>query len=447
MFVSVRFIKVQFKPEKNNQSLDKENSALPPSEIIAIIASFFDRESFFNARLVCRMFEQSLQWQLQQLLKIKQIALGSDGLLLLHNNGIVSFCQPSQDLKEPLNAIRIVGLPVITQIAANEKHFFYLDINGQVWFSGELFKLNPNNVTPNLKPMPLTDMTPICQMAVGLRHALFLGKDGTVFSFGFNKHYELGLGDNYPRKKPTKIKNLDDVIQVAATQHLSFFLKNDRSVWRCGLEKVSISRTIKHPLQFQGITDIRKIFAGPSNSFFIKQNGDFWGYGKNESGELGQGHREIQITPILLSNLRDVIDVAIGSSYSLFITKNRSVLGSGDNREGEIGLDECDFSTTPQQIASLNEVKQIIASDHLSIFLMQDGRILTSGNYAHSFFKISVCFKTPQEETWPKVWQNTFKTLYSKSPFFHESSHENLLLKESETTITDDQTSFTPKKT
>ena len=50
---------------------------------------------------------------------------------------------------------------------------------------------------------------PVIGIAAGARHSVAILKNGEVFSWGWNKYGQLGLGDNIDRSSPTQVKFLE----------------------------------------------------------------------------------------------------------------------------------------------------------------------------------------------------------------------------------------------
>ena len=67
----------------------------------------------------------------------------------------------------------------------------------------------------------------------GINHTIALKADGTVWTWGYNHHGQLGDGTTKSSYIPQKI-GLTDVIDIAAGDHFSMALKKDGSVWVWG---------------------------------------------------------------------------------------------------------------------------------------------------------------------------------------------------------------------
>ena len=124
----------------------------------------------------------------------------------------------------------------------------------------------------------------------GLYHTLYIKKDGTLWSVGYNNKGQLGDGTTDTRSTPAKVAS--DAVQAAAGNAHSLFLKKDGTLWAMGYNKygqlgdgTNISRN-KPVLVASGVIQVT---AGVFHSLFIKNDGSLWGMGWNEDGQLGDG--------------------------------------------------------------------------------------------------------------------------------------------------------------
>jgi hypothetical protein len=81
---------------------------------------------------------------------------------------------------------------------------------------------------------------------------------------------------------------------VAGGGSHSLFLKNDGTVWACGLNTSgqlgdSTTTSSSTPVQVNLLTGINAIEAGYLHSLFLKNNGTVWACGRNVEGQLGNG--------------------------------------------------------------------------------------------------------------------------------------------------------------
>ena len=138
----------------------------------------------------------------------------------------------------------------------------------------------------------------IKQIACGGGHTFILKNDGSVWSCGYNNYGQLGLNDNTNRTTFTQVTtNINnDVKQIACGDYHTFILKNDGSVWSCGYNnggQLGLNDTTNRTTFTQVTTninnDVSQVSCGNAHTFIIKNDGSVWSCGLNGSGPLGLG--------------------------------------------------------------------------------------------------------------------------------------------------------------
>ena len=94
------------------------------------------------------------------------------------------------------------------------------------------------------------------------------------------------------------------------------------------------------------------------------------GWGKNSSGQLGDGSTVQRLTPSLVP-LKNIQAIAAGGDYSLALTSDGHVLEFGGNQR------------TPTAVAALSSIKQIAVGDGHRLALRADGTVWAWGENNH----------------------------------------------------------------
>ena len=105
-------------------------------------------------------------------------------------------------------------------------------------------------------------------------HSLILKNDGTLWGCGYNSFGNLGLGDTTDRNTFTQITtNTDDIKSVYCGYGYTLILKNDGTLWGCGLNnagQLGLGDTTNRTT-FTQITinanDIKQVFCGYTHTF------------------------------------------------------------------------------------------------------------------------------------------------------------------------------------
>lgn len=141
-----------------------------------------------------------------------------------------------------------------------------------------------------------------------------------------------------------------------------------------------------------GTADWKQISAGYLFSAAISANDKLFMWGDNRYGQLGLGDNTWRSSPVQVGT-GNWLDVSAGGRHTLAISNNPNIghtnwaWGWGANDSGELGLGVSENGsayTTPQQLSYIqgNQLlaHKVSAGLHYSLFLRTDRRLLSAGN-------------------------------------------------------------------
>ncbi len=274
-------------------------------------------------------------------------------------------------------------------------------------------------------PTAVNNLTGIVAVSAGGNHTLFLKNDGTVWSCGLNYAGQLGDGTTVDKSEVVQVLGLNNIVAINAGDRHSLFLKSDGTAWSCGentfgelgLGDFNVRRFIPEQI---AITDVIAIAAGHYHSIFLKSDGTAWGSGWGSSGQLGNVSLASRNVPRQAS-INNVVAIAVGELHSIFLKNDGTVWISGDNNYGQLGNNSSIDERTPIQVDGIDNITAIFSgcNSNSSIFLRNDGTVfacgLNNGSFGQEGLSISrVPISNPSIDHVVDLSTNGYHTLFMK---------------------------------
>jgi len=221
-------------------------------------------------------------------------------------------------------------------------------------------------------------------ISAGGQHRMALDEKGKVWTWGINQGGQLGDGTTIPKPYRVEVVGLENIQKISAGGMHSVALDGQGKVWVWGMKPVEFnegSRQIQYsPVQLSQLSDVKDISAN-IHTVVLKKDGTVWAWGLNDRGQLGDGSTNFSTTPVQVKDINEVIAVSAGGFHTLALLSDGTVWSWGDNTSGQLGTGSSDyFSTTPVQVADLSEIVEISAGHYFSSALKADGTVWTWGS-------------------------------------------------------------------
>jgi len=112
----------------------------------------------------------------------------------------------------------------------------------------------------------------------------------------------------------------------------------------------------------------------------LRSDGSLWGWGKNSSGQLGNGKRTDQPVPVKIGAQQRWIQLAIGAYFTIGLQVDGTLWAWGDNEKGQLGNGTFKDTAVPVQIGQDKDWTSIAAGSAHGIALKADSSLWAWGN-------------------------------------------------------------------
>ena len=225
------------------------------------------------------------------------------------------------------------------------------------------------------------------QAVVGNDHLLALKSDGSLWACGGNSGGQLGLGDTGDRSDLNRVGADSDWIEVGAGEQFSIALKADGSLWSWGQDAygrlgngAGSTANILVPTRIGTDADWAAAFAGSFSAFGLKADGSLYGWGLNNSYQLGLGNNVQKDEPNKIGADVDWALVAQGTRNTVAVKKDGSLWTWGECAYGALGnAQAAAYSTTPERLGIENDWVDAAAGHFYAIARKANGKIYVWG--------------------------------------------------------------------
>lgn len=235
-------------------------------------------------------------------------------------------------------------------------------------------------------PIQLTSgnrLSKIAAISAGGYYTVALDADGAVWSWGLNAYGQLGRSTTINKDaSPLKV-NIPAMVDISAGESHVLAVDEMGDVWTWGhnpygqLGRRTVSSYTEVPEKVTGLSNVAAVAAGKDHSVILKKDGTVWAWGRNTYGQLGNGETaDYNITPKQISGLSEIIEIAAGDNHTLALKQNRtSLLAWGRNISGQLGDGGYENKLTPFLVKGVDDIRSIAAGDNHTIIVKDDGTV------------------------------------------------------------------------
>jgi alpha-tubulin suppressor-like RCC1 family protein len=150
------------------------------------------------------------------------------------------------------------------------------------------------------------------------------------------------------------------------------------------------------PVRLEALKDIPIVAVNVGNSsafvMAITEDGKVYGWGRNESGQLGLGDTKDRFCPTLIEEItgHHVVKIATGKGHALFLTDDGRVLASGLNSSGQCGIGKGQEAKKPKQISYTGpDIVDVACGSEFSIILDCEGGVWAFGHPENGYLGLN----------------------------------------------------------
>jgi len=239
-----------------------------------------------------------------------------------------------------------------------------LKTDGTLWMWGRNGdgQLGDGTATNRSSPVQIGSLTTWSKLEMGAVNSCAIKTDGTLWAWGQNTYGGLGNGNTTTESSPIQIGALTTWAEVSNGSYFSIAVKTDGTLWAWGQGsngKLGQGNTTNYssPVQVGALTDWSKPACGLGFSACIKTDGTLWMWGNGGSGQVGNGASdETNTSPIQVGSLTDWSKLCIESSSSgnaSAIKTDGTLWAWGRNSSGQLGQGDTTATSSPVQVGSL----------------------------------------------------------------------------------------------
>jgi len=230
---------------------------------------------------------------------------------------------------------------------------------------------------------PFRNQNFIMSLITGHRVSMVIMENGSLWGWGDNSYGAIGDGTTEDRNMPVKI--MDDVRMADSAFGVSMAVKNDNTLWAWGDNSRGLYGNIttedsRVPLKV--MDDVIFVSIGGNHVAAIKSDNSLWVWGTTDQYE----YYDMFFPRIPTMVMSDVVYVSAGlSGHTMVITEDRTLWGWGINNSGELGIGVCEVRLLPQPrelppVRIMDNVAQVITGGEITGAVTLDGALWAWGN-------------------------------------------------------------------
>ena len=256
------------------------------------------------------------------------------------------------------------------------------------------------------------------------RNVFIVKNDGSLWACGLNTSGQLGLGDKTNKTTFTQVTtNINnDVKKIVGAQTHTIILKNDDTIWACGSGssyQLGTGTTETYTTFVQVTNDVKDIVTNNNHTFIIKNDGSLWACGSNSYNQLGldSGSTNKTFTQVTTNINNDVKQISTSLRHTFIVKNDGSLWACGTNSYGQLGLGDKTNKTTFTQVTTNinNDIKQVACGNNVTFIVKRDGSLLVCGINTNGQLGLGLTNSTDDKTTFTIVDSDVSSIYYGNN--------------------------------
>jgi alpha-tubulin suppressor-like RCC1 family protein len=186
-------------------------------------------------------------------------------------------------------------------VSSGAHHSLAIKADGTLWAWGYNYfgQLGVGDNVNRSSPTQI-DGSSWSKISAGFYHSLAIKTDGSLWAWGKNDNGQLGDNSTSNKNSPVVVQSGTSWIAVSAggvpfngASH-SLGIRSNNTLWSWGSNNfyqlgLGNFNNYSSPMPVGSDADWSSVSAGGEHSFAIKNTGSLWAWGRNDSGQLGRG--------------------------------------------------------------------------------------------------------------------------------------------------------------
>ncbi len=283
-------------------------------------------------------------------------------------------------------------------VSAGGSHTCGMIVDGGVWCwgSNDYGQLGVADVTGGATPLAVTGLDhPALKVAAGAKHTCALLEDETVWCWGDNQHGQLGDGTITGSATPVALIGLPDLafdIGVGDDYSCAVTVDSELYCWgKNGSGQLGDGETIDSTLPVRSLVydEIGRFSPGRNHACAVTKEHDLWCWGSNASAQLGTGDTQNVASPVEATALAAAmapedatpLGVAAGDAHTCSLLETGKVWCWGRNLDGQTGNSGLvDPQDVPSEVTGLSDAITVEAGFSYTCALEGNGEIWCWGS-------------------------------------------------------------------